>query len=170
MTDRPRLRLRDIAPLDRPYVLALNLGAVDALTPLDDDRLTELMGWAAHAQVVVDVDAIVGFVLTFGPGAAYDSPNYAWFSSRYERFLYLDRIVVAPGARRRGVGTFVYDEMEAAAAVRGGPLVCEVYVEPPNATSLAFHRGRGYREVGRQSAHGKTLALFEGPMPPRSMT
>jgi predicted GNAT superfamily acetyltransferase len=26
------------------------------------------------------------------PGTAYDSRNYRWFSDRFERFLYLDRV------------------------------------------------------------------------------
>jgi uncharacterized protein len=122
---------------------------------------------AAHVTVDntdgTDADPVRGFVVTFAPGASYDSPNYRWFAARYERFLYLDRIVVAAEARRRGVARFVYDEAERAASELGGPLVCEVNVEPPNDASLAFHRARGYREVGRQAAYGKTVVLLESP-------
>jgi predicted GNAT superfamily acetyltransferase len=158
------LALRHIEGPDRPAVLRLNEGDVEHLAPLDEARLSELMAEAHHAHVVVDgAEAVLGFVVTFGPGAAYDSPNYRWFAARYTRFLYLDRIVVAPEARRRGVASFVYDEAETAATAHGGPLVCEVNAEPANEASLAFHRGRGYREVGRHVAYGKTVALFESP-------
>jgi predicted GNAT superfamily acetyltransferase len=109
------------------------------------------------AEIAVE---IAGFAIAIARGTDYDSDNYRWFSERYERFLYLDRIAVAATHRRHGVGGALYDAMEATAAPLGR-MVCEVNVEPLNEVSLAFHRARGYREVGRL-AHGtvRTVALL----------
>jgi predicted GNAT superfamily acetyltransferase len=161
------LLLRPIEPADRASILALNEADVHHLSPLDGDRLDALIGWCAHAEVIVATDApseVLGFVLTVPPHTAYDSPNYRWFEDTLPAFLYLDRIVVAADARRRGVGSFVYDHMQTAAhTVYRGPLVCEVDVEPPNHASLRFHRARGFQELGRQQVGGKSVAYLASP-------
>ena len=146
-------------------VLSLNQGALDGVGPLDDARLRWLLGMAqASGQALVADDGaggIAGFAMVFAPDTAYDSTNYRWFVERYDSFGYLDRIVVSPGHRRRGVGTLLYDAAEDGA--RGsGRLLCEVYVEPPNVASLAFHERRGYVDVGRVlQANGKTCVMLE---------
>ncbi len=86
-------------------------------------------------------------MLTFASGSAYDGENFAWFGERYRDFRYLDRIVIHADFRRRGLGTRVYDELEDGPAM----LALEVNLDPPNEPSLAFHRSRGYEEVGRRS-------------------
>jgi predicted GNAT superfamily acetyltransferase len=48
---------------------------------------------------------IAAFLLAFREGAGYDSVNYRWFAQRYERFLYVDRVVVAPAARGQGAAS-----------------------------------------------------------------
>jgi predicted GNAT superfamily acetyltransferase len=48
----------------------------------------------------------------FGPRTDYDSSNYGWFVHRLRDFDYLDRIVVAPSHRRRGIGGLLYDAAE----------------------------------------------------------
>jgi predicted GNAT superfamily acetyltransferase len=154
------LRLRHVTPADHDLVLALNEKNVEALAPMDLDRLRELEG-LAHRFDVVEVDGdFGGFVLTFTPGSAYDSVNYAWFSARHDRFYYLDRIVLADGVRRRGVGTFVYDELEQVAAPYGR-LALEVNLLPRNDASLAFHERRGYVEVGRLGDDEHLVSLQE---------
>jgi uncharacterized protein len=142
------LTLRPISDSDISTVLALNAADVAALSPLDHERLTLLRKQAAHALVAEAAGQVVGFVLTFAPGSAYDSDNFAWFSRRYGGgFLYLDRIVVDPAYRRRGIGGRVYEALEDEARAYGR-LVCEVNSKPPNDGSLAFHAARGYVEVG----------------------
>lgn len=152
-------RLRPIAAGDHELVLALNEDEVDLLAPMDVARLQELTGLADRAAVIEHSGEFAGFVLTFGPGSAYDSANYCWFASRYDDFYYLDRIVLLPGMRRRGISTTVYAELERRAR-RHGRMALEVNVQPPNVASLAFHSGRGYREVGRQAAGDHEVALL----------
>jgi predicted GNAT superfamily acetyltransferase len=141
--------LRPITEADHADVLALNEQNVELLAPLGEPRLRQLLGWADSGSVI-DVDgAFGGFVLTFASGSSYDGENFSWFAQRYADFAYLDRIVIHEDFRRRGLGTQVYDELEVAC---GRPLfTLEVNVDPPNEPSLAFHRARGYTEVGRRT-------------------
>jgi predicted GNAT superfamily acetyltransferase len=142
------MHLRPYQPADADAVLALNQSSLDAVTSLDAARLDLLAGLAAQVSVMVDRDVVAGFAMVFAPGSSYDSANYAWFATRYDDFRYLDRVVVAPTHRRRGVGTALYDHLEASASP-SGRMALEVYVEPPNVASLAFHQARGYTEQGR---------------------
>jgi predicted GNAT superfamily acetyltransferase len=142
-------QLRRIETADHAAVLSLNEANVVMLAPMDEDRLLQLVEWSDRFDVV-DVDGeFAGFVVTFAPGSPYDSENYRWFAERHGGdFYYLDRIVLADGHRRRGIGTFVYDEVERV-ATRYGRLALEVNLVPRNDVSLAFHDNRGYVEVGR---------------------
>jgi predicted GNAT superfamily acetyltransferase len=152
--------LRPMTDDDVSRVLRLNADHVELLSELDGARLRQLRAWATRADVIVCDGELAGFVLVFGPGTAYDSANYRWFGATYgDAFDYLDRIVVDDRFRRRGLAGAVYDEVEAAATQRGR-LTLEVNVDPPNLPSLAFHRGRGYEEVGRLGEPGHAVSLM----------
>lgn len=152
--------LRPVDDRDVADVLALNERNVVALAPMDEPRLHELRGLADRFDVI-DVDgAFGGFVVTFAPGTSYDSENYRWFSDRRDDFYYLDRIVLHEDVRRRGLGGFVYDEVERTAAPHGR-LTLEVNLVPRNEPSLLFHERRGYVEVGRLGDEQHLVSLME---------
>lgn len=162
--------LRPYAAGDAGIVLGLNQSHLDSVGPLDAQRLEWLVGLAdvclvavvsaAGASGMVASETVVGYVLVLPPGTEYDSPNYRWFSERYDSFCYLDRVVVADSHQRTGIGRLLYDAVEQRARQRGR-MTLEVYAEPPNVTSLAFHASRSYVEVGRLSqANGKTCAML----------
>ena len=132
-------------------VLALNNEHASELSWLDADRLVELAGRAFLARRIGAVDA---FLLAFDQNADYDSPNFLWFRSRYPRFVYVDRIVVAASARGRGHARRLYDD-HFQHALRCGHerVVCEVNREPPNPASDAFHAALGFSEVGLAAIH-----------------
>jgi predicted GNAT superfamily acetyltransferase len=154
------MKLREITRADWPQLLALNHASVRELSELDEQRLESLLSWSHRSVGVESEGALVAFALAIAPGTPYDSGNYRWFGARFERFLYLDRIVVSDAMRRRGIGGQLYDAMEATAATFER-MVCEVNVLPPNDASLAFHASRGYVEVGRlEHADGKLVALL----------
>mgnify|MGYP002622464211 CR=1 FL=1 len=135
-----------------PALLALNNAHARELSLLDRARLEHLLAQAFHARVIGDATA---FLIAFDETADYDSPNYLWFRSRYPRFVYVDRIAVAPEARGRGLARALYAGLFAAAAAAGQHLICcEVNSDPPNPASDAFHAALGFREAGSAAIHG----------------
>ena len=159
MTTNPSLpsgiTVRPACAEDFGAILELNGASVHFLSPLSRERLEQLHGQAALHLVAEDHGAIAGFLLAFRERARYDSVNYRWFATRFERFLYIDRVVVADRARGRGVGAMLYWAAFAQAASMDVPRVtCEFDVHPPNPVSARFHAKFGFREVGRQSAGG----------------
>jgi predicted GNAT superfamily acetyltransferase len=152
--------LRPLRETDVADVLTLNERNVVKLAPMDESRLHELWELADRFDVLDVEGAFAGFVVTFPPGSAYDSENYRWFTERHRRFYYLDRIVLHEDFRRRGLGGFVYDELERVAAPYQR-LTLEVNLVPRNDPSLAFHEARGYKEVGRLGDEEHLVALME---------
>jgi hypothetical protein len=66
--------------------------------------------------------------------------------ARYPAFLYIDRVVIAPGSRGLGHARRLYEDL---AAIAGGrPLCCEVNLVPANPASLAFHDRLGFVPCG----------------------
>jgi hypothetical protein len=59
------------------------------LSWLDAERLDSLVEQSFYAREIGTVDA---FLLAFDHTAQYDSPNYLWFSQRFPRFVYIDRV------------------------------------------------------------------------------
>lgn len=150
--------LRPITVADHGDVLALNERHVDLTAPMDRARLVDLAGAAEHADVIDVAGQFAGFVITFGAGAAYDGVHFTWFAERYDDYCYLDRIVIHEDFQRRGLGSFAYDLLEATC---GRPtFALEVNIDPPNEPSLAFHRARGFVEVGRSDASGHPVSLM----------
>lgn len=160
--------LRPMTDDDVDAVLRMNADHVELLSPMDAARLAQLRAWASRADVIECDGETAGFVLVFSPGTDYDSENYRWFTARFgDRFDYLDRIVIDDRFRRRGLASAVYDEVEAAALPRDR-LVLEVNIDPPNEPSLAFHRRRGFEEVGRLGPAGHRVSLMSRSSPPKA--
>jgi predicted GNAT superfamily acetyltransferase len=150
--------LRPMTAGDNRAVLELNENHVELLSPLDEGRLAALLAVAENASVIEADGAFAGFVITFAAGSAYDGENFGWFSERYEDFCYLDRVVIHEDFRRRGLASAVYDELESSC---GRPLFAlEVNLDPPNVASLAFHRARGYTEVGQRHSDGHVVSML----------
>ena len=127
-------------------LLALNNAHAQELSWLEAKRLEYLIGEAFLARRIGRLDA---FLLAFDQDARYDSPNFIWFRARYPRFVYVDRIVVAPSARGRGCARRLYaDLFEHAVRAGHDRIVCEVNKTPPNPASDAFHAALGFVEVG----------------------
>jgi len=133
-------------------ILALNNAHAQELSWLEAERLEYLVREAFLARRIGHVDA---FMLAFDQNARYDSPNFIWFRARYPRFVYVDRIVVAPSARGRGCARRLYaDLFEHVVHAGHDRVVCEVNAIPPNPASDAFHAALGFVEIGTASVHG----------------
>ena len=163
-----KIVIRDVRPADFPAMLELNQELVHFLSPLTPERLEALVRESAVCSVVELDGAFAGFLLAFREKADYDSINYLWFEEKYPVFLYVDRVVITPGAQGAGLGAALYRDVFARAAADGVPfLTAEYYIVPMNEVSSRFHDRYGFREVGRQqTADGKkTVSLVAAPVP-----
>ncbi|MGA9795484.1 MAG: GNAT family N-acetyltransferase [Rhizomicrobium sp.] len=153
--------IRDVVRADWPSILSLNAESVHFLSPMDEALLEKFANAASYLRVIAEGGAIAGFLMAFRKGDAYDGTNFAWFSARYDDFLYVDRVVVAPAFRGRKLADVFYDDLETFARGTGvSRLTCEVNVAPPNPVSLRFHARRGFREVGQVPYAAKTVAML----------
>lgn len=153
-----------ILEADLGAVLALNNRYAAEMSWLTRDRLRLLLKSAYQARMLPDGAA---FLLAFAADADYDSANFLWFRDRFSRFVYVDRVAVAPDARGRGLARALYAELFERAALDGYAMVCcEVNVDPPNPVSDAFHERLGFREVGQTTLDaGKTVRYLVKNLP-----
>ncbi|HEY2874941.1 MAG TPA: GNAT family N-acetyltransferase [Reyranella sp.] len=148
-----------IEPLDADdaAALALNNAHATELSFLEPPRFARLVRGAFLARRIGTIDALL---IAFDQDADYDSPNFLWFRERHPRFVYVDRIVVAPAQRGRSLARRLYDDLFEQARQRGhDQVVCEVNTEPPNPASDAFHARLGFVEVGRAMLPGGAKAV-----------
>ena len=153
--DQAQIEMRPATFEDFDAILKLNQDLVHFLSPLSKEKLTHLHSQAEIHSVVV-VDGIVqAFIIAFREGKDYDSVNYTWFCEHYEKFLYVDRVVVSVAMQGAGLGSMIYNEIFKHAQKIEVPFVtAEIDFEPPNPNSLKFHEKYGFKEVGRQSVYG----------------
>ncbi len=143
--------IRDATQHDFAEILALNAESVHFLSPLTPERLGQLHRDSAYHRVVATGESVRGFLLALREGCAYDSPNYQWFAARYEKFLYIDRIVISGAHQGQRIGPHLYSDLFAfARQTDAGMVACEFDVDPPNEPSRRFHARFGFQEVGGQ--------------------
>ena len=148
--------IRDVATPDLDAVLTLNQSEVPHVGSVD---LRQMRWFAAHAtyfRIAVSNNRLAGFLVGLRPGTSYGSPNYRWFCERYPEFAYVDRVAVAGFARRAGLASLLYDDFASAMPDGVNVMTCEVNIEPPNDSSMHFHRRLGFRQVGSQFTEGGT--------------
>ena len=155
--------LREVEYRDLERILELNEESVHFLSPLTMDKLERLWDQSEMLSVVECDGAVEAFVLTIREGKDYDSLNYLWFSKDYEKFLYIDRVVVSERMKGKGLGTMLYKSVFEHAREMGVPYVtAEIDINPPNFGSLKFHERFGFKEVGRQAvADGKKVVSLQ---------
>lgn len=153
--------IRPAEERDYPFILRVNDENVEVLSPMDEAHLREFAQWA-DALWMADVDgAPAAFLVALREGVdAYKSENYVWFSRHYEKFLYIDRVVIDAPFRQRGLGKALYEAVfQRARACGVSHVTAEIDTIPYNAASLAFHEGAGFREVGEQFVRGGTVKV-----------
>ena len=130
------MNLRAATVSDVPAVVALEeeLFGVDAWSA--ESVESEVLGAGRHALIAVDPDGtVVGYAVTLAAGDVLD----------------LQRIGVAPGARRRGVARSLLDD--ALRAARGSVVPPDrvlLEVSAANDAALAFYAAAGFTEVDRR--------------------
>lgn len=140
--------VRDIEKADLDWLLTLNNGAVPNVNYLERQDLDNLLSIACYARLATVDGQPLGALIGLWPGTGYDSANYRWFSDRYDQFFYVDRVIVADGARGKGVGQAIYADIERFADGRAQRIALEVNSVPPNLVSMKFHQAAGFVPVG----------------------
>ena len=156
-----QVKIRKAEEKDYPFILRVNEENVEVLSPMDESRVREFSKWSERFLIAEADGTPAAFLLALREGlAAYDSENYLWFSKNYEKFLYIDRIVIDAPYRRTGVGKALYQEVFRYADATGVPFVtAEIDTEPYNEVSLGFHQAMGFREVGVQRVRNNSIRV-----------
>lgn len=157
------MKIADVRQNDLEEVWALNDESVPHVSRIDRDEMAWFAEHAHYFRVVRRKTDLAGFLIGLRPGLDYKSPNYRWFTERYEGFGYIDRVAVANSARRLGVATLLYRDFAATLEDYTSIMTCEVNIRPANESSMEYHRRFGFSEVGTQQTEGgkKEVALME---------
>jgi predicted GNAT superfamily acetyltransferase len=149
--------MREASAVDLQALLDLNnqhATETSLLNPSGFQKLIDL------AYVATFAPGAKGFLIALDQDSGHSSINFGWFCERYERFAYVDRIVVAAHARGEGLARRLYEDLFAKARAAGHRMVgCEVNKVPPNPGSDAFHERMGFTVVGSATSEetGKTV-------------
>jgi len=139
------------SPRDFEAICTLNLAEVQHTSPMDATRLATLDQLSFYHQVARVDGVVAAFLLAMASGAAYRNDNFEWFSRKFSRFIYIDRIVVSSSYRGMRLGSLLYEDLFRRARNEDFPLVtCEYNIDPPNEPSRLFHDRFGFREQGTQ--------------------
>jgi len=143
--------IRDAHDDDFQAILDINDGEVRHTSPMSVRRLSDLDQLSSYHKVAeVDGD-VAAFLFAMRESVSYQNENYEWFSSRYSKFLYIDRIVVDANYSGLKIGTKLYrDLFNYARSHQVFTIACEYNVIPPNEPSRIFHEKFGFTEVGAQ--------------------
>ena len=144
------LAIRDVLEHDLDAVLALNNAANGGITPMDRAQLHRFSLIADYFRVAEVDGHLAGFLIALRENADCGDANFQWFKQRYERFVYIDRIIVANTYRRHGLGRVFYSDVQSFAEPRAPMLTCAVDLEPRDDVAVLFHGTYGFNEVGQQ--------------------
>lgn len=162
------LPLAGLPAEERAALLALNEAHAELTSHLSPEDWERMIRTAALA---IGLPGAAGFLLAFDRESDYGGLHFSWFRNRFERFLYVDRIVTDPARRGRGLGRALYEAAFAHARAAGLPRVaCEIYRKPPNRVSDAFHEALGFREIAlvERAEIGKTVRYMTREIPLRA--
>ena len=144
--------IRAATPQDFDRILLLNSREQDKTSPLSRERLQQLHQWSAYHMVAVDGGIVQGFLLVMDQSSGYDGDHFRWFSARYPRFLYVDRIVIDVSHARRGFAAALYRDLIRAAREAHVPMLCcEINTVPANHGSLCFHARLGFEQLAESA-------------------
>ncbi len=156
-----------VVEADLAGLLELNESNVPHVNSIDRKQMAEFLGYANQFEKVVESGEVAGFVVALEAGAGYESMNYRWFVDHLSDFLYIDRIMVSPDFRRRGVASLLYQHLATQAQAAGlSSLCCEVNLVPPNPDSMRLHLGLGFAQRATQATEGgrKEVSLLVKPL------
>jgi uncharacterized protein len=147
----PSVVIRPAVATDFETICALNLAEVQHTSAMDMRRLAELNAISCYHTVACLGGIVSAFLLAMCNGCPYENDNFEWFSKKYARFIYVDRVVVSAAARGMGLGSLLYEDVFTHGRSNAIPLVtCEYNLVPSNEPSRLFHLKFGFKEQGTQ--------------------
>lgn len=157
------IKIRDAKECDLIYLHKVNQSNLPHVSSVSFDKMINLKNQSICYRVAEIKERIAGFLIAFNPSADYTSPNFLWFKNRYENFIYIDRIMVIPEERMKGVASHLYKDIEAFAKQNNySRLTCEINIRPENNISGIFHSNYGFKEAGTQETEkGKKLVSLQ---------
>jgi len=102
------MQMADITEADLDTVLSLNEASVPHVSSIDLGQIRWFAEQAFYFRVAHVEDQFAGFLIGLRPGIDYKSENYRWFCEHHREFGYIDRVAVAPEARRLGIASALY--------------------------------------------------------------
>jgi uncharacterized protein len=154
-----RRKSKDLIVTRLAETLALNNTHKVETSELDMTALKRMIAGAFYSIT----DDAHGLLISFDQTADYEGENFAWFKARFERFVYVDRIIVAAHTRGKGLARHYYMQLFEKARQAGHiRITCEINLDPPNPGSLTFHQNIGFAEIGQATlSNGKTVSYQE---------
>jgi predicted GNAT superfamily acetyltransferase len=142
--------IREFHERDFEWVLTLNNDNIPAVSGLSVEDLRHLIKIADRILIAEEDGLSLGVLILMREGhlKSYQSKNYAWLTEKFDRHLYIDRIMIGSEARGRGIGKRLYHDAAILANSLKLPLTAEVNVVPDNPASHAFHQRVGFEAVG----------------------
>ena len=157
-----QIEIRTVTEADFSTIVVLNKSEETHTSPMDFERLHLLDGLSDYHRVVLVNNQIAGFLLAMKKDSKYSNENFEWFSSRYDSFLYVDRIVIGNQFQGLKLGKLLYEDLFAYARAQDIKYItCEYNIVPPNVPSQIFHDKFSFKQVGDQwlNNHSKHVSL-----------
>ena len=124
------------------------------------EMFSKLLNMSSLNLLLKYKDEVIGFIVCFRERSNYSSLNYKFFNNKEKRFLYIDRVVIKEGYRRKGYGTKIYKYLEDFFIKDLIPICCEVNSFPRNEVSINFHIKNGFEYVGEHDFDDHSVIYF----------
>ena len=108
----------------------------------------DIAGASDLDRVCTQGQAVTAFALAISAGKALDHVAYQWCMTRFENFVYLDRVVVDVRHRRSGIGRAMLASIQDKASAQGSEiLLCQVHDRPANKSGHLFVQSLGFTPI-----------------------
>ena len=154
------MHTQQLTQSDVESIWLINEQGLPGTGKVTQQEISYLLELSTFSLGVFSNDELLGFVICLSPDTDYGSLNYAWFNTRYDEFIYVDRIAVSTGYRDRGIGSLLYQEVVSYSNQHSIPIVAEVNLNPPNPGSMRFHERFQFEKIGILEHENKSVTML----------